>query len=268
MNHTFNQSDLDFIENLARQAGECIMAIYADDFEVIEKLDQSPLTKADLAADHLSVKGISDRFPSIPILSEESDSTFAGPNAQGCYWLIDPLDGTKEFVMRTGEFTVNIALIINGLPILGVVYAPSMDLMYSALTGLGAFKKQGKKKRVAIGVSSHQSGSSWRVVGSKSHGNAALQVWLARLESFELISMGSSLKICLIAEGVADVYPRLGPTSLWDTAAAHCILNVAGGSLTDFKGVPLSYLEPAIKLNPFFIAASEFLPIFFDQEIN
>lgn len=244
---------LEEIEVIAREAGAAIMAIYAKDFSVREKEDKSPLTEADSAAHSIITARLSGLQPLLPILSEEAVEDFHGMDGSGSYWLVDPLDGTKEFIKRNGEFTVNIALIEGGRPVLGVVYAPVLDVAYLAAEGLGAFKVGADGARTAIHVATHAEGSSWRVVGSRSHAGDSLPVLLARLGSHELIAMGSSLKFCLVAEGSADVYPRLGLTSLWDTAAAQCVVEQAGGRVIRLTGEPLSYADPSVTLNPFFV---------------
>jgi len=244
---------LEEIEVIAREAGAAIMDIYAKEFSVQEKEDKSPLTEADEAAHSIITARLARLLPMLPILSEEAVEDFHGMDGTGSYWLVDPLDGTKEFIKRNGEFTVNIALIKGGRPLLGVVYAPVLDVVYLAAEGLGAFKVVAGGARAAIHVATHTEGSLWRVVGSRSHAGDSLPVLLARLGSHELIAMGSSLKFCLVAEGSADVYPRLGLTSLWDTAAAHCVVEQAGGGVIRLTGEPLSYADPSVTLNPFFV---------------
>lgn len=239
---------------LAMRAGEVILEVYDQDFEVWEKENQSPLTAADLAAHNVICEGLRNLYPEVPILSEESTDGFAGPNDAGRYWLVDPLDGTKEFIKRNGEFTVNIALIEAGRSVLGVVYAPVLGVTYSAARHLGAWKAQGDAPSQPIHVSERQEGAAWRVVGSRSHAGSSLDGFLRLLGPYELVPMGSSLKLCLVAEGAADLYPRLGPTSLWDTAAAQCIVEQAGGGVVQQTGEPLSYANPATILNPWFIA--------------
>jgi 3'(2'), 5'-bisphosphate nucleotidase len=248
-----SQSLLDNVVEIAYQAGAAIMAIYQNEFDVAFKDDQSPLTQADLAAHHLIYDGLTLISPDVPVLSEEDVNSFSGANQEGYYWLVDPLDGTKEFVKKNGEFTVNIALIKDGNPILGVVYAPALEWMYSAANGLGAYKKTGQQTAQSIQVALDAK-QPYKVVGSRSHADASLNDWLKRLGEYALIPMGSSLKICLIAEGSADIYPRLGPTSLWDTAAAHAVLNVAGGGIRELTGKPLTYINPSTVLNPYFVA--------------
>lgn len=244
---------LEQVEQIAREAGAAIMAVYARDFPVLVKEDKSPLTEADAAAHEIITRRLKQMQPSLPILSEEAVGDFSGPDSSGSYWLVDPLDGTKEFIKRNGEFTVNIALIKNGRAVLGVVYAPALNVAYLAAEGLGAFKVGADGIRATIRVAEHSAGSSWRVIGSRSHAGDSLAAFLQQLGAHELISMGSSLKLCLVAEGVADVYPRMGPTSLWDTAAAQCVVEQAGGSVMQLSGAPLSYAHPSAVLNPFFV---------------
>jgi 3'(2'), 5'-bisphosphate nucleotidase len=252
---TTNYSDLlDPLENLARDAGERIMTIYAQDFEVTEKADHSPLTEADMASHHCIVSGLARLTPDIPVLSEESQATpFAERRRWERYWLVDPLDGTKEFIKKNGEFTVNIALIERHEPVLGVVYVPARDLGYSGSAEGGAFRRRQGASPEPIQVTA-SAAAPVRVVGSRSHKSARFNAYLAKLGAHELVSMGSSLKLCLIAEGKADVYPRLGPTSEWDTAAAHAVVLAAGGQVVDPNGEPLRYNVKDSLLNPYFIA--------------
>ncbi|SFU65124.1 3'(2'),5'-bisphosphate nucleotidase CysQ [Halomonas korlensis] len=244
------------IERIARDAGEAIMAVYARDFTVEEKADKSPLTEADKAAHDVIVSGLEALPGNIPVLSEENTEGFAGVDADGRYWLVDPLDGTKEFIKRNGEFTVNIALIENGRPVLGVVVAPALDVAYLAAEGVGAFKVEGSGERQPIHVGGKpRAGASYRVVGSRSHPSPDLSDWLKTLGSHDMVPMGSSLKLCLVAEGAADVYPRLGPTCLWDTGAAQAVVEQAGGRVETLEGQPLSYANPSDYLNPHFVVA-------------
>lgn len=248
-----NMDLLDAVEAIAREAGAAILEVYGRDFTVQEKEDKSPLTEADAAAHKIIAEQLIKLSSRLPILSEEAVDEFTGPDKHGCYWLVDPLDGTKEFIKRNGEFTVNIALIEEGRPVLGVVYAPVPDLLYLAADGIGAFKVRAGGKREQIHVARHAEASPWCVVGSRSHAGDSLQSLLQQLGPHELVSMGSSLKFCLVAEGSADVYPRLGPTSLWDTAAAQCVVEQAGGAVIRLTGEPLSYADTTIILNPFFV---------------
>ena len=241
------------VEALAREAGAAIMAVYARDFSATHKQDLSPLTEADTTAHEVIVRGLAKLQPPLPVLSEEAVGDFSGADDAGRYWLVDPLDGTREFIKRNGEFTVNIALVENGRAVLGVVYAPAPNVAYLAAQGLGAFKISADGRRMPIRVAEHREGSPWRVVGSRSHAGDSLAGFLHRLGSHELVSMGSSLKFCLVAEGAADVYPRLGPTSLWDTAAAQCVVEQAGGAVIRLTGEPVSYADPSAVLNPHFL---------------
>ena len=247
---------------IAKAAGEAIIQVYSTDFNVVKKDDNSPLTQADLAAHHLIINALSKLTPDIPILSEESEAiNFETRSQWKRYWLIDPLDGTREFVKRNGEFTVNIALINLQRPVLGVVYAPVTGLLYYASLGHGAYKQNDSINSQKI----HTRPLNLKqptVAGSRSHSNKKMQHFMCNLESAvrvppELINMGSSLKICLVAEGLADVYPRLGPTSEWDTAAAHCVLLEAGGDIVDMANQSLLYNTKDSLLNPSFFAKSD-----------
>lgn len=239
---------------IAHDAGRAIMDVYGRDFDVSHKTDSSPLTEADQAAHRLIADRLRVLTPDIPVLSEEEiDLPQREHWGQGRYWLVDPLDGTKEFIKRNGEFTVNIALIDQGRPVLGVVHAPALNLSYAAAAGEGAFKQAGEGSWQAIRCATHKANAPWRVVGSRSHAGDSLQSVLGRLGSCELVPMGSSLKLCLVAEGAADLYPRLGPTSLWDTAAAQCVVQEAGGKVVTLDGATLGYGNTAELLNPYFI---------------
>ncbi|AJY51385.1 3'(2'),5'-bisphosphate nucleotidase CysQ [Halomonas sp. KO116] len=249
-----DQTLLNDVEQIARNAGSAIMKVYAREFSVEEKEDKSPLTEADKAAHKIIMRGLESLSLQLPILSEEDAEAFTGVDSDGRYWLVDPLDGTKEFIKRNGEFTVNIALIENGKPVLGVVTAPALDVAYVAAEGIGAFKIDADGQREAIQVAGQPDPQTiWRVVGSRSHPSPDLAEWLEQLGEHEMLPMGSSLKLCLIAEGKADVYPRLGPTCLWDTGAAHAVVIQAGGRVETLESVPLSYATPSEKLNPYFI---------------
>ncbi|MEZ5543266.1 MAG: 3'(2'),5'-bisphosphate nucleotidase CysQ [Pseudomonadota bacterium] len=239
---------------LARTAGERILEVYnSDDYAVEEKDDRTPLTAADLASHHTIVDGLGRLTPGIPILSEESSSLPYDERARWRrYWLVDPLDGTREFINRNGEFTVNIALIEDGVPVLGVVHVPVTGVSYSACRGRGAFKQTGDARPDPIRVR-RLDGGPVMVVGSRSHRGKSLNDFLAKLGAHELVGMGSSLKLCLVAEGIADIYPRLGPTSEWDTAAAQCIVEQAGGHVTDTGMQPLRYNTKDSLLNPYFL---------------
>lgn len=242
---------LEDVIKIARDAGTAIMEIYnSDDFDVQQKGDDSPLTKADLAAHNVICDGLKVLETQYPIISEESsDISWEQRKHWHRYWLVDPLDGTKEFIKRNGEFTVNIALIERGEPILGVVYAPVLDAMYTGERDKGA-----SLNGETISVEQNEP-ETLRIVGSRSHASQATTDWLEQLgKPYEMVPMGSSLKICLVAEGKADIYPRLGPTCEWDTGAAHAVLNAAGGSITTVDGEPLLYNQKEEYLNPFFVA--------------
>lgn len=239
---------------IAREAGDAIMQVYRGNIEIQHKADHSPLTEADLAAHQIIEHGLNRLTPQIPVLSEESAAIPYGIRSGWTrYWLVDPLDGTREFIKRNGEFTVNIALIEEGRPVLGVVYAPAMDVLYYAGSGCGAFKQPHDLAALPIQARMLDK-ASITVAGSRSHANARMQGFLRNLSAPELISLGSSLKICLVAEGKADVYPRLGLTSEWDTAAAQCVLEQAGGRLVDRSNVALEYNTKDSLLNPEFFA--------------
>lgn len=251
---------------IAKAAGDAIMQVYSTDFNVVKKDDNSPLTQADLAAHQVIVQALSKLTPEVAILSEESDSVgFETRSQWQQYWLIDPLDGTREFVKRNGEFTVNIALINQHQSILGVVYAPVTGLLYYASRGHGAYKQLDRKSAQASPQKIYTRRLNIKqptVAGSRSHSNEKMQQFMQHLQNAagvvpELISMGSSLKICLVAEGLADVYPRLGPTSEWDTAAAHCVLLEAGGDIVDMSNQSLTYNTKDSLLNPSFFAKSD-----------
>jgi 3'(2'), 5'-bisphosphate nucleotidase len=241
------------IVELAKKAGDAILEVYATDFDVQAKDDESPLTQADMAAHNIIDYGLRQLTPDIPIISEESGlPEFAVRSQWTRYWLVDPLDGTKEFVNRNDEFTVNIALIDNHRPILGVVHIPVMNKTYTGVEGSGAAVRSGSDAPQAIAVAS-ASASPVRVVGSRSHRGASLDAFLERLGEFDMHPMGSSLKFCVIAEGGADIYPRLGLTSEWDTAAAQAVVEQAGGAVLELDGQPLAYNAKADILNPHFL---------------
>jgi 3'(2'), 5'-bisphosphate nucleotidase len=243
---------LDDLLQLARDAGDVILEIYNTDFDVERKEDNSPLTAADLAAHKKIVARLQELTPDIPLLSEESTKIPFDTRSQWSrYWLIDPLDGTREFVKRNGEFTVNIALIENHQPTIGVVYAPVLDSLYYGVSGSGAWKQEKGEAPKPISVVS-QRREPTMVAGSRSHAGDSLIKYLDNLGEHDLVSMGSSLKLCLVAEGRADLYPRLGPTSEWDTAAAQAVVEAAGGKVTTLDMQPLRYNTKDSLLNPHF----------------
>lgn len=234
-------------------AGAAILEVYETEFGVDAKDDQSPLTQADMASHRHIVERLSELTPGLPLLSEEGGlPDFEERRRWRRYWLIDPLDGTKEFVKRNGEFTVNIALIDDHRPVLGVVHVPVKGLTYIGCEGRTAERRTADGTRAPIRVAI-ESANPVRVVGSRSHRGASLDAFLEKLADFEMLAMGSSLKFCLLAEGAADVYPRLGPTSEWDTAAAQAVVEQAGGAVWQLEGNPLSYNAKPEILNPHFV---------------
>ena len=257
---------IEALGQLSRRAGDAILAIYgSDDFAVETKSDDSPLTAADLASHRIIVDELTRQYPEIPLLSEEStDISWTTRAKWDRYFLIDPLDGTKEFINRNGEFTVNIALIEAGVPVLGVVYVPVKNVLYAGYyAGAGASSniafvdRDGQRtpiqtRPVGLGTISEP----LIVVASRRHGGEALEdcmrVLETRFETIDTRNMGSSLKLCLVAEGAADLYPRLAPTSEWDTAAAHAVVLAAGGRVVDAAFESLAYNTKEDILNPFF----------------
>jgi 3'(2'), 5'-bisphosphate nucleotidase len=238
-----NEKFLPQVVRIAHRAGAAIMAVYqSGETGETAKADNSPLTLADLAAHRIIVGELAGLTPDIPILSEEAaDIAYPVRSQWKRYWLVDPLDGTREFIKRNGEFTVNIALMESGEPVLGVVYAPVPDKCYCGARGAGAFLQRGNAPAQPITVKPRSEGEPIRVVASRSHRDTRTEALLERLGEHQAISMGSSLKLCLIAEGAAHLYPRLGPTMEWDTAAAHAVVNAAGGIVCDMAGKELRY---------------------------
>lgn len=238
--------------DIVRDAGKCVMDVYATDFEVTDKSDNSPVTQADKKADEVIVGRLAALTPDIFIVSEESTEAGQRPADGASFWLVDPLDGTKEFINRNGEFTVNIALIENGQPVLGVVLAPALGRLFSGIAGVGAWLEDGAGAREIRCRVPPAEGLT--VVASRSHGDAAaLDAYLAGRTVAKLRNAGSSLKICLVAAGEADVYPRLGRTMEWDIAAGHAVLAAAGGRIEQVDGSPFSYGKPDFA-NPHFAA--------------
>jgi 3'(2'), 5'-bisphosphate nucleotidase len=246
------------IGEIARAAGDAIMAVYRSDFAVQTKADASPLTAADLAAQQVILAGLGRLDPLLPILSEEAKALpWEERRHWSRYWLVDPLDGTREFVKRNGEFTVNIALIDQQQSVLGVVLAPVTGELYIAARGQGAWL-QAQADHDWKRISTRPLHKPSVVAGSRSHGGSQ-QSMLEQLvgSDYELVELGSSLKFCLIARGAADVYLRLGLTSEWDTAAAQCVLEEAGGAVLDLAGRPFCYNRGESLLNPEFIAVGD-----------
>ncbi|CDG16142.1 3'(2'),5'-bisphosphate nucleotidase CysQ [Xenorhabdus doucetiae] len=235
---------------LAREAGAAIMAIYQAEqpLQVERKMDDSPVTAADIAAHKIIKAGLLRIAPDIPLLSEEEPPAWEERKNWQRYWLVDPLDGTKEFIRRNGEFTVNIALIENGAPVMGVIYVPVQNVLYSA-QGRQAWKET-NGQRLPIKV---MSAKPPIVVVSRSHrDDEELQDYLSQLGVHDTLSVGSSLKFCMVAEGKAQLYPRFGPTNIWDTAAGHAIAIAAGAHVTDWAGKTLNYTPRESFLNPGF----------------
>ncbi len=250
--------DLDFIASAARAAGEEILDVYSREIEVDTKADDSPLTEADRRANAVIMDALRTRYPEVPVISEENKEVPYGERAGwGEFWLVDPLDGTKEFIKRNGEFTVNIALVRDGAPAAGVVYRPTDGTLYSAESGAGAFKANADGS-ARIGNAEHYSErDEIVVVASRSHLSPEVEEFVADLRAagkeVEFLSAGSSLKLCLVAEGAAHVYPRLGPTMEWDTGAAHAVVLEAGRRVLDHAArEPLRYNKESL-LNPWFI---------------
>jgi len=242
------------VVDLARQAGREIMRVYDGHFDVVIKDDNSPLTAADIASQNVIAAGLRALAPDIPLLAEESAAAdVAGRRAWRTLWLVDPLDGTREFVKRNGEFTVNIALVHDHVPLLGVLYAPVTGLSYYAVRGAGAECQDSEGRRRPLHVTSHCQAPP-RVLASRSHRGARMDALLQHLGAHEIVSVGSALKFARLAEGAADFYPRLSPTSEWDTAAGQVIVEAAGGQVTDLQGAPLRYNARDTLVNSDFIA--------------
>ena len=247
-----NEIDLDKIESIAKEAGDAIMKIYEKDFTIDYKDDKSPLTEADIKSNEIICKALAELYPTIPMLSEENKEVeYADRKDWNFFWCIDPIDGTKEFIKKNGEFTVNIALIEKDTPVLGVVYAPAIGEMYKAKKGEGAFKND---QKLPLHVNSAPK-EKLVVIASKSHLSEETQNFIDALDTKEVEqnSKGSSLKLCMVAEGVADIYPRLAPTMEWDTAAADAIVRESSKMTYQFDSEkPLVYNKENL-LNPWFV---------------
>lgn len=241
---------------IAREAAAAILQVYENAFEVESKSDSSPLTAADMAAHHIISDGLGRLTPDWPVLSEEAaDIPWETRRHWGRYWLVDPLDGTREFVKRNGEFTVNIALIDQNISIFGVVLAPVGGALWHGVLGQSAYRRDGQTD-VELRTRVPASGTL-RVAASRSHRDARTEALLARIGDAETIGLGSSLKFCRIAEGSLDVYPRFSPTSEWDTAAAQCVLEAAGGAVLAPDGRAFRYNRRETLLNGDFIALGD-----------
>ena len=260
-----SEIDIERVCTIARRAGAEILEVYHSNFDFETKGDGSPLTIADKRAHNLIEAQLMALTPDIPVLSEESIDEVGNQRLEWpVYWLVDPLDGTREFIRKNGEFTVNIALIEGQRPRLGVVYAPALDLLYFASEGRGAWKQlpQGTVEQIGTRALDRR---HIDVVASRSHMSEEVSAFVGALQAagsdVQMLSMGSSLKLCLVAEGSADVYPRLGLTSEWDTAAAQCVVEEAGGQVLDCQSRPLKYSKPDI-LNPWFVVVADNTPAF------
>jgi 3'(2'), 5'-bisphosphate nucleotidase len=248
---------LDRIVAIARRAGEAILEIYESGFDVELKADDSPLTQADLASHRVICEALARAYPDVPLLSEESAQVpFEARRGWSEYWLIDPLDGTREFVKRNGEFTVNIALVRDHYPALGVVHVPVSGVTYYGCVGAGSCRHAGDAAPVPIRVRVPAAAPPV-VVGSRSHANPDTARRLEPIGPHRMVSMGSSLKFCLVAEGRADLYPRFGPTSEWDTAAAQAVVEAAGGQVLTLDGRRLRYNARPGMLNPHFLVLGD-----------
>ncbi|BAL25871.1 3'(2'),5'-bisphosphate nucleotidase CysQ [Azoarcus sp. KH32C] len=244
---------LEAVIRIVREAGDVVMDVYETDFAVRGKDDASPVTEADERAEAVILAGLARLTPEIPVVAEEAVAAGRIPQVFERFWLVDPLDGTKEFIKRNGEFTVNVALVEHGEPVLGVVLAPALGLLYGGANGAGAFVEGGQERRTI--TCRHPPAEGLTVVASRSHGDAeALDAFLAGRKVANLVSAGSSLKLCRVAAGEADLYPRLGRTMEWDIAAGHAVLSAAGGTVKTLDGTPLRYGKPGFD-NPHFVAS-------------
>ncbi len=253
-----SKSELLQLCSIAKNAGEEILRIYNnDDVNISVKSNDTPVTNADIASHNEIIKGLTSAFPQFPIMSEEASvADWKQRQLWQTYWLIDPLDGTKEFIAKNGEFTVNIALVHKGQPIAGVVYAPALKKNFYGALKVGAWvESQDGVQPLPIKIHANH---PLTIVGSRSHPSPQTQEYLTRFDEYRLTSVGSSLKFCLLAEGSADLYPRLGPTHEWDTAAGQAVLEAAGGKVTELNSTtPLRYNQKKSTLNPHFLALAK-----------
>ena len=250
---------LEFLKEL----GPTLLKIYhQNSFEIKTKSDDSPVTEADLISHKSIMEFLKKLTPDVPVISEESESPSQfNPNAEK-FWLVDPLDGTREFIAKTDDFSINIALIENHIPILGIIYAPVFDIFYFAIKNKGAFKKEGEKEAKKIHVRKLDTQKPVVIASRRHANNEKLQNFFEAIKNYERISRGSAIKFCLIAEGRADVYPRFGETFFWDTAAGQCIVEEAGGYVVDAKGNSLRYNGAPPYLNTYFFATGDGLDFF------
>jgi 3'(2'), 5'-bisphosphate nucleotidase len=248
--------DIKIVCQIAKDAGAAILEVYEGDHAVELKADNSPLTAADKASHQVIMAGLQKHFPDIPILSEEgADIPYAERKDWTRFWCVDPLDGTKEFIKRNGEFTVNIALIEEGRPVAGVVYVPVQDKMYFGSSEGSCWTQEagGNPQQIQVRQPDHEAGLT--VVMSRSHPSPELEEYLKGIKVAEALPVGSSLKLCVVAEGLADIYPRLGPTMEWDTAAGHAVAEAAGAKVLTPEGELLGYNKESL-LNPYFIVSA------------
>ena len=243
------------LRDVALRAGREILAVYTSDFTVRDKADASPVTEADTRAEHVILEGLGECAPGIAVVAEESFAAGDVPEIGGePFFLVDPLDGTREFIGRNGEFTVNVALIEDGAPTVGVVHLPALDeTFWTAGDGVAWRTRGADKVGTAERIACRRPGDGLVVIASRSHRGPEIDAWLRRFEVAGIVNAGSSLKFCRIAEGAADLYPRLGRTMEWDVAAGHAIVNAAGGSVETMDGAPLTYGKPGFD-NPHFVA--------------
>lgn len=246
------------VVDIAKLAGAKILQVYhSDDFAVETKTDASPVTQADFAANEIIVSELNKITPQLPVLSEEAaDISFAERSQWQCYWLVDPLDGTREFIKKSGEFSVNIALIENHRPILGVIYVPVENVCYFAAENYGVFQQQDDQAPTSLQVRSW-SPTQLAVLMSRYSDIERFDNILSQFDGCQIERLSSSIKFGLIATGKFDLYPRLGPTSEWDTAAGQCIVEQAGGSVVDFTGQPLRYNTKESLTNPQFLVLGD-----------
>lgn len=253
-----SQLNIDTIITIARNAGAAIMEIYQQDFSVETKSDSSPLTAADKAGNAVIIEGLQLYYPETPIISEENKLVdYSTRKSWTSCWVVDPLDGTKEFIKKNGEFTVNIALVTNGVPVVGVVYIPAQGRMFYAIKDQGAFVIEANGEQRKLQVRPIAEDGLLKVVGSRSHNSPEVDAYVDTLRgkypNVEFVAAGSSLKFCLLAEGKADVYPRLAPTMEWDTCAGQIVATEAGAEVLRFPELtPLDYNKENL-LNPFFL---------------
>lgn len=248
---------MDVLSRLAVTAGRAVMDVYLTDFSVDHKADKSPLTLADMRSHRIIADGLRISYPDIPVLSEEGKSiSYSERRGWDCFWLVDPLDGTKEFIKRNDEFTVNIALIVHQEPVIGVVYVPALDDLYLADVLNGCCYRRLRGSQARLMVPQTLPDVTLRIVQSRSHPSAELETFIRRLPTMDNVLRGSSLKFCTVATGEADLYPRFGPTWEWDTAAGHAVVTAAGGVVVDMEGNPIRYNKETLLNGPFLVAPS------------